>query len=372
MAGLGAAAAPPFVGLLAWLLPGPAQGHGSIAIPAPRNSIDSTLPPWSHGKHPPSGAHVYKGNACICGNGTNECNSGQACFWFSQGCTIGCSKCDGNGTRLPNWDHCPGESIEATLNLPEYRTANRNATAGSIHDIWRYQPWRAPGKAPVFDPCGMAGGIWHQVPHGGGNGGDGGTFNATRFAKQGDLGSKVLKPRPTGTVWRRGNSELTAWYIVFNHGGGYRFRLCPANETLTEECFQRHELDFVGDMHTVRFRNGTGTQIPNTIVRGGGGVGWMMNPIPNPIGYTSTCEHSDGRPCDGCPCGTGYPGGAAERDFPYPLPGHNGDLTDETFRIEDRVRVPQELMPGNYVLGFRWDCETSSQVWSACADITIV
>ena len=27
---------------------------------------------------------------------------------------------------------------------------------------------------------------------------------------------------------------------------------------------------------------------------------------------------------------------------------------------------------GEYVLGWRWDCEMSSQVWSSCADITIV
>ena len=31
-----------------------------------------------------------------------------------------------------------------------------------------------------------------------------GAYNATRYAKQGDLGSKVLAPRPTGTVWELG------------------------------------------------------------------------------------------------------------------------------------------------------------------------
>lgn len=69
-----------------------------------------------------------------------------------------------------------GRSIQATLNDPKYRTANRNATAGSPQDVWKHQPWRAPGRAPVFDPCGMAGGLWAQVPHGGNNGGDGGTY----------------------------------------------------------------------------------------------------------------------------------------------------------------------------------------------------
>ena len=173
---------------------------------------------------------------CLHSKGTHDCNSAQSCLWFSQGCSIGCKSCDGNGTRLPNWDHCPGESIRPTLNDPKYRTANRNATAGSPEDVWkyvwkyreittppgqpvcvcvslsrrlarsfyadlisflmapyvgRYQPWRAPGQAPVFDPCGMAGGVQTEAANGG-------TYNTTKYAKQGDLGSKVLKPRPTG------------------------------------------------------------------------------------------------------------------------------------------------------------------------------
>ena len=37
--------------------------------------------------------------ACSCSNGTSACDVGQACFWFSSGCTIGCDACDGNGRR---------------------------------------------------------------------------------------------------------------------------------------------------------------------------------------------------------------------------------------------------------------------------------
>ena len=48
------------------------------------------------------------------------------------------------------------------------------------------------------------------------------------------------------------------------------------------------------------------------------------------------------------------------------------DQADEAYRIEDYVRVPSTIAPGDYVLGWRWDCETSSQVWQACADLTIV
>jgi hypothetical protein len=72
---------------------------------------------------------------------------------WSQGCSIGCTRCDGIGARIPNYDHCPNVS-KAGLNLllPKYRTANRNSTPGSESDIFKFNPWRAPGQAPVFDP----------------------------------------------------------------------------------------------------------------------------------------------------------------------------------------------------------------------------
>ena len=32
---------------------------------------------------------------------------------------------------------------------------------------------------------------------------------------------------------------------------------------------------------------------------------------------------------------------------------------------------PADLEPGEWVLGLRWDCEKSAQVWQSCADVTI-
>ena len=113
------------------------------------------LPPWSGGKHPPTG--VIDPKHAPCTNGSSVCNSGQSTFWFSQGCTIGCPHCTGNGSRIANFDHCPSASIKPTL-LAKYRTANRNSKPGSTQDVFKYNPWRAPGLAPVWDSCGMAGG----------------------------------------------------------------------------------------------------------------------------------------------------------------------------------------------------------------------
>jgi len=39
--------------------------------------------------------------------------------------------------------------------------------------------------------------------------------------------------------------------------------------------------------------------------------------------------------------------------------------------IVDQVRVPKNLPPGDYVLGWRWDCEESNQIWASCSDVTV-
>ena len=61
-----------------------------------------------------------------------------------------------------------------------------------------------------------------------------GAYNRAVNAKRGDLGSRVLKPRPSGTVWKRSGIGVTRWQMTARHGGGYQFRLCPAGALLTE------------------------------------------------------------------------------------------------------------------------------------------
>ena len=73
----------------------------------------------------------------------------------------------------------------------------------------QYSPWRAPGSAPVIDPCGVAGG---RIP-GQGPGGFGAGFQNTTNSKLGDLGSKTLKPRPTGVKWAAGSVVDVAWTL---------------------------------------------------------------------------------------------------------------------------------------------------------------
>ena len=378
--------------LLLSLLPSMALAHASMIMPPPRNAIDSELPAWSNGKSPDTG--VIEPYNCGCTNGTEQsCNSGQACFWFSQGCTIGSKQCDGKGARIPKWDHCPMDSIKPTVNDPKYRSMNQNATAGSLQDIFYYNPWRAPGKAPVFDACGMAGGSKHEAFNAG-------AYNTTIYAKQGDLGSQVLKPRPSGTVWKRGTIANSRWQYTASHGGGYQYRLCPANEELTEACFQKMPLKFATPLkHTVRFANRSvdinATLVPDSITGTGD---WMLNPIPSRQSDYVSCdrvmpkgEHCPWQHCPGCgaptwaadsacPCKCAenypqyFPSGfayvAADKDaFPSPFPNFENEY--HTYAIEDHLTVPTDIAPGDYVLGWRWDAEQTTQVWSTCADITI-
>ena len=362
-------------------------GHASMIMPPARNSIDSELPAWSHGKHPETG--VIEPYNCACTNGTEaECNSGQSCFWFSQGCTIGCAACDGNGQRYPSWDHCPGTPNKppATYLDKKYWTANTNATVGSTEDIWRFNPWRAPGHAPVFDACGMAGGNYVEVFNAG-------AYNATVHAKQGDLGSKVLKPRPSGTVWKRGDTVKARWQMTARHGGGYQFRLCPADAPLTEACFQKTPIPFAKPArHRVLFKDRE-VDLPALVVGDESpAAGWMRMPFPNfdvhPCDYAVPAGSHCGNVCPKCgppeyaadaacptPCSKQFPGlpddvSADPAVFPEPLPRGGDDF--HSYAVEDSLVVPSDLPAGDYVLGWRWDAEMTSQVWSTCTDITIV
>ena len=50
----------------------------------------------------------------------------------------------------------------------------------------------------------------------------------------------------------------------------------------------------------------------------------------------------------------------------------DGSSAQPDLEIVDRIKIPAGLKPGDYVLGWRWDCEESNQIWASCSDITIV
>ena len=53
-----------------------------------------------------------------------------------------------------------------------------------------------------------------------------------------------------------------------------------------------------------------------------------------------------------------------------PCPGCSG-VDWAGYSVRDVVKIPADLAPGKYILGFRYDCEATARVWSNCADVTL-
>ena len=82
--------------------------------------------------------------------------------------------------------------------------------------------------------------------------------------------------------WQAGEQVHVSWSITANHGGGYQYRLCPDGQDLTEECFQKMPLDFVGQQEFL-WADGTSFLFNGTYVTEGTipkGSKWAMNPVP--------------------------------------------------------------------------------------------
>jgi hypothetical protein len=233
-------------------------GHNSMIIPVPRNAMDGSDPAMKGGGTVKGGLTCTCANDADCAMGSSRKNggAGQPCLWWSQGCSIGCPYCltdprhpDNNGTiptkaitgNAPHADkagfrksYCANPTTKSVL-PKEYWTMNIHAIPGAVNDSYQYNPWRAPGSAPVIDPCGQAGGKYKQTPVGGAS--VFGTVNVTgtrgqQTLQMGDLGSVVLPPTDPNKVpkWKAGSTPRVAWGMRFNHGGGYQYRLCPAEK----------------------------------------------------------------------------------------------------------------------------------------------
>ena len=69
----------------------------------------------------------------------------QHCCTIRQGCFIGCPECDNESGRR-QVDLC-GLGKQQTLTDPKYWSVNRDATPGSVNDIYKHNPCAA---IPLF------------------------------------------------------------------------------------------------------------------------------------------------------------------------------------------------------------------------------
>jgi hypothetical protein len=109
----------------------------------------------------------------------------------------------------------------------------------------------------------------------------------TSLSKQGDLGSK-LPAMPAQATWKAGSAVEVGWTVSAHHGGGYAYRIAPANEPLTEETFRKMPLDFAGKA-ALRWGGDKSTQVEFDPVERGWetkvgtmppGSAWRKMPIP--------------------------------------------------------------------------------------------
>lgn len=281
----------------------------------------------------------------------NELNG--ACMLFSQ-----------PNDKQPSVAIIPGLP---TNNLPAYRTVNVNVSSGS-GDWTRIMPWRAPGWAPVLGSgCGVAGGgdVWNS------NGGW-----PARGMSQGQDALEL--PQGPPTLWTAGTIVEVAMGIWANHGGGYSYRICPnVPGTITEECFQQNSLKFAGDVQWLHHINGSRFEIPRVTLSQGTfpyGSEWARLPFPE-------CA---AKPCSDdplvCQKNHGMVDICTDLAYPEPIPnvhgfGHSNNTKVmngfHDYSVVDLVELPSNLVPGAYLLSWRWDCEETTQIWQNCADINI-
>ena len=143
--------------------------------------------------------------------------------------------------------------------------------------------------------------------------------------------------------------------------------MCPAKSPLTEACFHETPMPFASNS-SIRLSNGTMIEVKSNFVSAGtlpAGSTWQTLPMPS----TSQLRQA--------PKGT--PNQAFQFEPPcyepiLPAGLNQGRCSGEwmpNITIYDKLHVPQHLAPGDYVLGLRYDCEASAQVWNSCADIRI-
>jgi hypothetical protein len=312
-----------------------------------------------------------------------------ACLWYNVGCMSGCDECSLEGKILyiePSDVGCAAPTEPA---IPEYARSWNIGNPSWAGDWTKYNPWRAPGSAPVADPCGLASGY------------DGGGWDLPAGYTYMDKGTDLPPLNGTRTVWKAGGTAEVSYAIWASHGGGVQYRLCPADEQPTEECFQRTPLPFATNASKIRYTDGATADVAVAAVDVSEGTlpagsAWRRMPVP-------ACNCDIGTGCSSLPKAEGTMSEAYARDadakattpncptgtqFPPPAEGIygvggyqcTGGSTGKVpapgacaynfeWSIVDEVAVPDTA--GRYVLQWRWDAEQTAQVWNTCADVEI-
>merc|ERR1719192_2297306 len=209
-------------------------------------------------------------------------------------------------------------------------------------------PWAAPGRAPSLGGgCGVFGGNPWGCPKDKDNRPPGSACGQKKPIGRGGRGTSSFGtdarlfdfPQMITTEWQVGSVQDVAWSSRGGPWGGYTYRLCKVpslkrgKAAITEECCTKNVLKFATNFTMTRALNNTDEA-------------WEK------------FEQRDLRE------GT-YPKGSVWR----PVGIRRGSVP---LLRKDSVVVPDNLEPGNYVLGWRWDGANGNQVWVSCSSMKLL
>merc|ERR1719221_1356965 len=227
-----------------------------------------------------------------------------------------------NNKKLPRGDRCRGNCVK-------YRN-----------------PWAAPGQAPSLGGgCGIFGGNPWGCPAGKDTRPPGSQCGQDKPIGRGKRGTSSFGtdarlfdfPQMITTEWEIGSEQEVVWTTRGSHKGGYTYRLCKMPKKgrtgITEKCFTKNVLEFATNF----------TMIKSLAALEDGWERFEQNDLRE---------------------GT-YPKGSVWRPVGKIVAG------DGALR-KDVVIVPSTLPPGDYVLGWRWDCAGGNQVWVSCSSVRLV
>jgi hypothetical protein len=252
--------------------------------------------------------------------------------------------------------------------LPNYMRTMAGGHTVEISGGFAATPASAPGRSQVSSPCGLMGGTlegtMNAIKRLQSEGYDFSNLNEAEARRKGygrDSRSSDFKD-VLSTKWVQGSLVEVGFGINANHGGVYSYRLCRRSDNLldlTEECFQAGILPFHGSQQWYQFGANSSHRRPLTAQRWkdpSSGAQWTRLPIPS-------CSNHDGQSCDG-----------PMFDPPYGIYGYGGDGIMDGFQVNvvDKLQLPADVLPGDYVLSFRYDVEDGGQVWLQCANVNVV
>jgi len=300
----------------------------------------------------------------------------------------------------------PSSKNGGTLSTPHLTAAEHlNLTSFGMIDKAFFDgdhfktPWSQPGEfdfnlardlipnhPETFHPCGCNAGDIAQCA---------GVGVATGFGET-ISGASINPPE-----WSKGSVEEVGWNAWINHGGGDIFMLCkktdfdhcrdtllPTNlieATKTQSdayllcvwnCFESQVLEFDDESHQkLQYKDDVCTYVAiDTLDKvGKNNIPFRFTPIPDHLQIISGREGE-------CTWDSvlHFSNDKAESEFTNSFGDKSicdsgrDNHSPKDWHVIDRVKVPTHIEQGEYLLSWRWDAYTIDQLWTNCADISIV